>query len=244
MTKYTYTRQKNGRKKRVLRAVSVGIIGIGILVMAYVFLPLISWQLYFAPVFAQEAITVPIPKATVLTEGLMKSLLTETLQKISGVDDTDASTWFPTYKAKGVKHSVAVASYSLSIPTLNIDHATVSTIDTDLAHHLVNYEGTAIPAEKGNAVILGHSTLPQLFNQHDYTTIFATAYLLKPKDAIVVHIQGITYTYSIYQIFVTDPNDASIFNQNYLDSELTLVTCTPPGTIWKRLIIKARLETI
>ena len=26
------------------------------------------------------------------------------------------------------------------------------------------------------------------------------------------------------------------------DSYLTLVTCTPPGTTWKRLIIKAKLE--
>jgi len=108
----------------------------------------------------------------------------------------------------------------------------------------VNYGGTAIPPEKGNAVIFGHSTLPQLFNQKDYKTIFATLYKLTVGDVIQIKVAGVEYYYKIFSITVVDPSDTSVFEQNFSDSFLSLVTCTPPGTTWKRLIIKAKLEKI
>ena len=91
-------------------------------------------------------------------------------------------------------------------------------------------------------MIFGHSTLPQLFNPKNYKTIFANAYLLKENDLIYATVENITYKYRVYNISVVDPKDTSIFTQDLNDSYITLVTCTPPGTIWKRLIIKARLE--
>ena len=120
----------------------------------------------------------------------------------------------------------------------------VSTVDTDVGKHLVNYEGTSILGDKGNAVIFGHSTLPQLYNPKDYKTIFANAYKLKIGDNIYGFVNGVSYLYKIYNTTVVDPSDTSIFAQSYNNSYLTLVTCTPPGTVWKRLIIKARLEKI
>ena len=50
--------------------------------------------------------------------------------------------------------------------------------------------------------------------------------------------------YKIFNIRIVEQTDTYIFEQNYDNSYLTLVTCTPPGTIWKRLIIKAKLEKI
>ena len=32
--------------------------------------------------------------------------------------------------------------------------------------------------------------------------------------------------------------------QDFSDTFITVITCTPPGTIWKRLIIKARIHSI
>ena len=86
--------------------------------------------------------------------------------------------------------------------------------------------------------------MPQLFNAKDYKTIFANAYKLKNGDNIYALVEGVKYSYKIFKIMVVDPSDSSALEQDYDNSYLTLVTCTPPGTIWKRLVVKSRLEKI
>ena len=55
---------------------------------------------------------------------------------------------------------------------------------------------------------------------------------------------GVAYRYVIYEMVVTDPNDLSVLEQRFDDSYITLVTCVPPGTYWKRLNVKAKLATL
>lgn len=246
MTKYYYKKNSRKRKKAIFRLLGLFIFLGGIFILLYVSLPLISWQIYFAPIFASQEIAVPIPKTTIVSEATIKSLIAEATNPITGVDYTNAKNWFPTYKppVAGEAETPRVSSYALSIPKLKIENATVSTVGYELDKYLVNYPGTAIPSDNGNAVIYGHSTLPQLFNPKDYKTIFATAYKLTVGDEVFAQVEGVTYQYRIFSVTVVDPSDTSIFSQTYDNSYLTLVTCTPPGTTWKRLIIKARLQKI
>ena len=60
----------------------------------------------------------------------------------------------------------------------------------------------------------------------------------------MVNSAGVNYTYKVESVTVVDPDNTTILEQNYDDSFLTLVTCTPPGTIWKRLAVKARIEKL
>lgn len=246
MTKYYYKKSSQKRKKAIFRLLGLFIFLAGILILLYVSLPLISWQIYFAPIFASQEIAVPIPKTTVVSEETIKSLVSTAANNITGVDYTNAQNWFPTYKApaEGEAGTPRVSSYTLSIPKLKIENATVSTVGYELDKYLVNYPGTAIPSNNGNAVVYGHSTLPQLFNPKDYKTIFATAYKLTVNDEVFATVENVTYRYKIFSVTVVDPSDTSVFSQTYDNSYITLVTCTPPGTTWKRLIIKARLQKI
>ncbi|MBI3070309.1 MAG: sortase, partial [Candidatus Levybacteria bacterium] len=173
-------------------------------------------------------------------------LITEATNTITGVDYTNAQNWFPSYNPPSGKEAgnPKVSSYALSIPKLKIKNATVSTVGYELDKYLVNYPGTAIPSDNGNAVVYGHSTLPQLFDPGNYKTIFATLYKLSVGDEVFATVENVTYRYKIFSVTVVDPSDTSIFSQTYDNSYLTLVTCTPPGTTWKRLIIKARLQKI
>ncbi|OGH19024.1 MAG: hypothetical protein A3F31_00930 [Candidatus Levybacteria bacterium RIFCSPHIGHO2_12_FULL_38_12] len=233
MTKLYYKKSNKKNLKIIIRIVSIGIFLAGLYVLSYVFLPIYSWHIYFAPVFAAQNVNYPIPKLLLLTPTSNTSIDTKYL---------DAKNWFPTLSTTDT--APKISSYTLSIPKLSIKNALVSTINNDLSKHLVHYQGTALPPDNGNAVIFGHSTLPQLFNPKDYTTIFARAYTLSNYDKIILQMQGITYTYSIYNTTVVNPTDTSPFNQDYAFSHLTLVTCTPPGTTWKRLIIKAKIENL
>lgn len=242
MTKYYYHKAKSGTKRRALRMVSILVFCSGIIAASYIFFPLVSWQLYFAPIFASHTIATPIPQTTVINTNTITSLVSQASEAIRGTDYTNAQNWFPTYKAS--KQNTAVSEYTLSIPTLGITDAFVTTTDYDLSRHLVHFSGTAIPPNKGNAVVFGHSTLPQLFNTNDYKTIFATLYKIRAGEEIIVRMQNITYTYKVVNITVVNPHDTSALSQQYDNAYLTLITCTPPGTTWKRLVVKARLEHI
>ncbi|MBI2431056.1 MAG: sortase [Candidatus Levybacteria bacterium] len=245
MTAYYYKRGGGANRRFLFRILALVLVILGISMAGYVSFPLFSWHIYFDPVFASQDITAPIPKTTIVTEETIKSLKFWASQMANGVDYKDAQNWFPSYQNKESNQSaIKVERYNLSIPALGIKEAIVSTTDYDLNHHLVHYPGTSLPPQNGNAVIFGHSTLPQLFNPNDYATIFANAYKLRINDEIIATLEGVSYRYKVKTIFVVDPTDTSVFSQNFDGSYLTLVTCTPPGTTWKRLIIRGRLVPI
>lgn len=188
------------------------------------------------PAYAKEQITLPIPKGEMVGNNSSKS--SDLLSVIENPDATDVSEWFP----KTVSQKpIAVPYYALSIPSLQIRDAVVATGDTDLSSHLVQYGTRILPPDVGTTVIFGHSTLPQWFNQMDYKTIFARLYTIKKNDTILITVKSQTYTYVVKQIRIVRPNDLSMFEQETDTSHLTLVTCTPPGTTWKRLVIESEL---
>jgi len=132
----------------------------------------------------------------------------------------------------------------LSIPRLKIENAIVSTKDYDLSRHLIQYFGTSIPGENGTAVIFGHSTLPQLFDPKNYKTIFATLHTIKIGDEIEAIVNGIGRKYKVFSITITSADDTNILSQSFDRSYITLITCTPPGTVWKRLVVRASLDSL
>jgi sortase A len=241
MPKKVYKKSKNINVKKVLRIASLGFSVIALIIGFYIFFPVISWELYIKPVFASASFASPIPKHTILTKNSLKSLLSNTANNLTGVNYNNAENWVPTSYGDTSKN-LPVKTYSISIPKIGIENAIVSTVDTDLTSHLVHFPGTAIPPERGTAAIFGHSTLPHLFDRNNYKTIFANIHEVKIGDNIIANVNNTLYTYNIFAIEITDPEDSSYLTQSYDSSYIYIITCTPPGTTWKRLIVKARLE--
>lgn len=236
MAKYYYKGKRKNYKKK-FRLLSLLIITAGGIIFLYIFFPFISWQIYFAPSFASQKINFPIPQNSIIASTSVTSLISNATKNI-GTDYTNANNWYPKPDTQGS----IVANYSISIPKLGIENARVTNANNDLSKSLIQYNSDTIPPFKGNTIIFGHSTLPQLYSPDDYKTIFANAYKLTVGDIVTVRIKNTLHTYKIESVTVVDPDDSSILSQNLSDSFLTLVTCTPPGTVWKRLVIKARLE--
>ena len=236
MGKFYYKKNAQKNLKKYFRLTSYFFLLVGISIIVYTLFPIISWQIYFQPVFASQNIMLSIPRANIAE--LAKNSMDTT-------DYTKAENWFKNFNPNSnQKDQTNTPFYAISIPKIKIEEAIVSTIDNNLEKHLVNYQGTGIPGKNGNAVIFGHSTLPQLFNPKDYKTIFANTYKLKDGDIIYAIVNGVTYTYKVFKTIIVDPSDSSALVQDYDNSYLTIVTCTPPGTTWKRLIVKARLESL
>ena len=156
------------------------------------------------------------------------------------VDYSNANVWFPTHPQK--KGVTPVNTYLLSIPKLRIENAVVMVAGDDLNISLIHYGGTPLPGLVGNTVVFGHSTLPQFYNPASYKTIFSLLPTLTIGDKIYITYDDVKYTYVVYDMVVLDPTDLTPLSQRFDDSYLTVVTCVPPGTYWKRLNVKAKLE--
>lgn len=236
MAKYYYRKAFNFRK--IFRILGLIFLLGGGALFIYILFPILSWQIFFAGAYSPET-HYPIPKTTVVGGASFEDLISAS--NLTGVDYTNAGNWFPSVKFEG---EARVPYYTLSVPKLGIQDANVSTVDQDLAKNLVSFNPSQLPPEKGNTVIFGHSTLPYLYDPKDYKTVFANLYKLKEGDEIWTRVNNVSYKYRVFEIKVVEANDTSVLEQKYNDSFLTLITCTPPGTVWKRLIIKASLEPV
>jgi sortase A len=115
--------------------------------------------------------------------------------------------------------------------------------DNDVNLHPIWFPGTAVPPNKGNTAIFGHSTLPQWFDPHNPHAIFATALNLDVGDTIILTVGSKNYTYNIIKMYIVPADDTSYLAQDTDGSYLSIITCTPPGTTWRRLVIKAKLAS-
>jgi len=204
---------------------------LGTLILSYVISPLIIYELVSQYKFSNYL--TPVPPGY---EYIYKKVL-------NTPDYTKASNWFKDGARPKEFGQTKVAFYTLSIPSLNINEATVSIGGEDLAESLIQYPGTALPGKKGNAVVFGHSILPQFFNPEDYLTIFSTLPTISKGAKIAVRFDGISYEYKVEDIFEVSPKDLQILEQNTSDSFITLITCVPPGHPLKprRLVVRARI---
>lgn len=244
MTKYYYHKRNIYKFRLALRAVGLCLFLVGIIGLFYVFFPLLSWEIYLQPAFAAEDVASPIPSKAILSSVSLTSLIQNSVQGLQSPDLSDAANWYPNYIQNTKQTTESNHIFFLTVPKLGIYNATVSNLDNDLDQHLVNYAGTAFPPEKGNSVIFGHSTIPSWFDPHNYKAIFATALNLQIGDNLIATVNGASYTYTIDRITVVDADDTSPLAQQYDDSYLTIITCTPPGTTWKRLIIHSHLAKL
>ncbi|HNZ84281.1 MAG TPA: sortase [Candidatus Woesebacteria bacterium] len=164
----------------------------------------------------------------------------------SATDYTQLSNWFvnspdlPSLNSQTIDTSVN--SYYLTIPKLKINKALVNLGTMDLEKSLVQYPQTALPGHFGNTVVFGHSVLPQFFSPKNYLTIFSTLYKLEQGDEIIVEYDKSTYKYIVEEMFEVKPTNLSVLDQRFDDKILTLITCSPPGTYLRRLIIRASLS--
>lgn len=222
-------------QKTILR-ISAVISGIsGLVILAGVVYPIVSYNQVYSRNF--ELLS-PVEGDKTAVKGASQTSATN-----SEVDYTQASNWFVGGATSGDFTSSKVTFYTITVPKLKIESASVAIGGEDLSKSLVQYPGTALPGKRGNSVIFGHSILPIFYNPKNYISIFSMLPTLTKGDEIDVNYDGIQYTYKVEQMFEVLPTDIQVLDQDSSDSFLTLVTCVPPGDPRnpKRLIVRARV---
>lgn len=106
-------------------------------------------------------------------------------------------------------------------------------LNTGVAHAKDSY----LPGEGGPVFLFAHST-DSIFNIARFNAKFFYAKDLKEGDGIQIDFKGKKYNYLIDHSVIVSPEDVETVRQTPAD--LILMTCTPPGTDWQRLLIFAK----
>ncbi|MFC1656643.1 sortase [Patescibacteria group bacterium] len=131
----------------------------------------------------------------------------------------------------------------LVVPTLHIDVPIVweskeSDILNKLKDGVVRFPKTALPGQVGNIFIVGHSS-NWWWDSGEYNSIFAALSKLKKNDEILIYYKDQQYIYQVIESKVVMPDQTEVLESTN-KSILSLMTCTPVGTSWKRLVVTAK----
>lgn len=138
--------------------------------------------------------------------------------------------------------------FSIVIPKIGAVAPIVANVDpTDPKKYLpalnqgvAHAMGTALPDEKGNTYLFAHST-DAFYNVGKYNAVFYLLGKLQPGDEVDIYYRGNLIKYEVYDKKVVSP-DSNRYLGTILPDEktLTLQTCYPPGTTFKRLVVLAK----
>lgn len=135
------------------------------------------------------------------------------------------------YKGYKIIGIVKIPKINIEYPILDIGDIDPESAKAPMKMSIIKYWGENVN-DYGNLSIAGHN--------NKSGTMFGKTKKLEIGDIVeLTDLTGQTIQYSIYDIFVTDPNDVSILlpkDENI--REVTLITCTNGNK--QRLILKAK----
>lgn len=200
----------------------------GLFSLTFSILPIIIWQITTIPKLSGNSAKAPIPQGQILS--------TSTIVKdVQVAQDSDGFSYFVTNFKPTVPRP---KEFYLTIPKLKIQRAKVTVDSLNFYTSLSHFPGSALPGEVGNSFITGHSVLPQFNDPKNYRAIFTNLADLAVGDDVIVDFGDQILIYTVQYAKVVDPHDLSVLGSTTPTSRnLSLMTCVPPGTNSKRLVV-------
>lgn len=213
------------------KLISVGFLSIGIFILMQVILPIISFQIWAIGQKVNNQILISPNSSNGQVLGV-------SVQKGVSVRNRNS---FPAFISTLTRETQAnYKEFKISIPKSSVEDAQVLVDSNDLSNNLVHLPGSALPGEKGNVFISGHSALSPIFSLKK--AIFGSLTDLKKGDKIEVLAGGTKFVYQVSDFKVVDPNDLSvIFPPDQIGRYISLMTCVPPGLNFKRLVVLGKM---
>lgn len=107
-----------------------------------------------------------------------------------------------------------------------------------LTKGVAHAKGTAFPDQFGNVFIFSHSS-GNWYEANRFNSIFYLLHKMEKNDTIYVFYKKRKFTYKVREKKLVDAKAVSYLLGNSQEKTLTLMTCWPPGTTIKRLLIVA-----
>jgi sortase A len=143
----------------------------------------------------------------------------------------------PNSTTAGPNPQIIIPKINVEIPVVYDQPSTEEkAIQQSLQNGVVHYATTPSPGQQGNVVIVGHSS-NNIFNQGKYKFAFVLLNRLENGDTFSLTKDGKRYVYRIYDKKIVTPTDVSVLGATDKPGTATLITCDPPGTSLRRLIV-------
>lgn len=210
---------KNDKKSLYL---GVSLVGMGIIILIEIFYPAILAEI----------------KYSFYSRGSDREVLTEEKDIISGDKENKAKIIFPVDKNFGIVIPKIGANAKV-IPEVDPQNSAI--YQKALTQGVAHADGTSLPGENGNIFIFAHSGT-DLIEANRYNAVFYLLYKLEKDDEIYIFYQGEEYKFNVIDIKKVSANEISYLDSKENENKLTLMTCWPPGTTLKRLVVIAKLK--
>lgn len=210
----------------LLKAIPLAFLSMGIFLLMQVIMPIISYKIWL------------------LGQNYSNQLLISPKQtkdaQVLGVSIQNSDN-FPAIVSTLRRESKSIYSeFLLSVPALKIEKAQVFVDSNELSKGLVHLPGSALPGEKGNVFVSGHSALSKFLSLNK--ALFANLTDLKKGDEITVEAGGAKFKYQVTSLKVVNSSDISVINAPEGQGRyITLMTCVPPGLNFKRLVVLGKM---
>jgi sortase A len=173
----------------------------------------------------------PIIKQEILYE------ITEIRKLTSQIQNSETSEILPINK----DFSIVIPKINANAPVIsNVDPYSPSDYQKKLAKGVAHAKNSAFPDTPGNVFLFAHSA-NDFYNANRYNAIFYLLKKLEQGDKIHVYYHDKKYTYSVTDTVMVTPDFISYLEGTSDKHTLTLMTCWPPGTSWRRLLVNAKL---
>jgi len=123
----------------------------------------------------------------------------------------------------------------------NVDPNDASAYQLALTRGVAHAKGTVLPGQVGNSFIFSHSS-ENIFEANRYNSIFYLLTKLEKGDEILIYVKGTKYTYSVDSTKIISANEISYLTNTSAKKQITLMTCWPAGTNFKRYIVIATIK--
>lgn len=141
--------------------------------------------------------------------------------------------------------------FGLVIPKLGINVSVIQDVNPQnpkeyqkaLSKGVAHAKGTSTPDALGNTFLFAHSS-DTFLNANRYNAIFYLLNKMEPNDLFYVAYKGRLYKYFVVEKKVVAPTQIEYYHKPLPDYEntLTLMTCWPPATTLKRLVVVGALS--
>lgn len=137
--------------------------------------------------------------------------------------------------------------FSVVIPKIEASSNVIANVDVSskeeyldaLKKGIAHAKGTYFPGQGGRVFLFSHSTDSPL-NFARYNAIFYLLTKLEKNDLIIIFFADKRYVYEVDDKISADISDVAWIQPKKEEEELVLMTCDPPGTTWRRLLVIAK----
>ena len=144
-----------------------------------------------------------------------------------------------------IDYRIIIPKISINVPIVRMEDKYMSDdiwgkfekeVQLALKNGVIHYPGTSVPGRNGNAFFTGHSSYYPWDNGR-YKEVFVNLDKLDVGDIYYVYYKQKKYTYMVKEVKEVSPDKVSVLSQPKNKKLSTLMTCWPPGTTLKRLIV-------